>query len=122
MPGASPSSVAAGRRTWPRGWSSARGLGLRRRTPPRLAKVKPATAARGKFYLTYPKKLVREPLIYQMSRKFDLVFNVRSASVSEEIGIIALELDGTPGEIERAVEWFREQGVTVEPIEKNVIE
>ena len=42
-----------------------------------------AGASRGKFYLTYPKKLVKEPLIYQMARKFDLVFNVRSASVSD---------------------------------------
>jgi L-aspartate semialdehyde sulfurtransferase ferredoxin len=93
-----------------------------KRTPPRLANAKPAGAGRGKFYLTYPKKLVKEPLIYQMSRKFDLVFNVRSASVSEEIGIIALELDGRAEEIEAAVDWFRSQGVTVEPIEKNVIE
>jgi ABC-type methionine transport system ATPase subunit len=83
---------------------------------------KPGEVVRGKFYLTYPKPLVKEPLIYQMSRKFDLVFNVRSASVSEEIGIIALELDGRPEEIEAAVGWFREHGVTVEPIEKNVIE
>jgi len=93
-----------------------------KRTPPRLAKAKPAGAGRGKFYLTYPKKLVKEPLIYQMSRKFDLVFNVLSASVSEEVGIIALELDGRAEEIEAAVDWFRSQGVTVEPIEKNVIE
>ena len=94
-----------------------------KRTPPHVAKAKPAGAtARGKFYLTYPKKLVKEPLIYQMTRKFDLVFNVRSASVSEEIGIIALELDGTAEAVEGAVAWFREQGVPVEPIEKNVIE
>jgi L-aspartate semialdehyde sulfurtransferase ferredoxin len=93
-----------------------------KRTPPRLTKSKPGRTARGKFYLTYPKKLVKEPLIYQMSRKFELVFNVRSASVSEEIGIIALELDGAAHEIEAAVDWFRSQGVTVEPIEKNVIE
>jgi ABC-type methionine transport system ATPase subunit len=79
-------------------------------------------AVREKFYLTYPKKLVKEPLIYWVAKKFDLVFNIRSASVSEEIGIIALELDGTAAEIDRAVAWFREQGVTVEPIEKNVIE
>ena len=92
-----------------------------KRTPPRLAKPK-AGMTRGKFYLTYPKKLVKEPLIYQMSKKFDLVFNVRSASVSEEIGIIALELDGVQDEIDTAVAWFREHGVTVEPIEKNVIE
>jgi L-aspartate semialdehyde sulfurtransferase ferredoxin len=93
-----------------------------KRSPSRIAKAKPAQAARWKFYLTYPKKLVKAPLIYQMSRKFDLVFNVRSASISEEIGIIALELDGRPDEIEAAVEWFRGQGVTVEPIEKNIIE
>ena len=79
-------------------------------------------AARTKLYLTYPRKLVKEPLIYLMSQEFELVFNVRSASVSEEIGIIALELDGTEQEIGRAIGWFRDHGVTVEPIEKNVIE
>ena len=93
-----------------------------KRTPGRLSKAKRGGMTRGKFYLTYPKKLVKEPLIYQMARKFDLVFNVRSASVSEFIGIIALELDGRTEIIEAAVEWFRGQGVTVEPIEKNVIE
>jgi len=77
---------------------------------------------RVKLYLTYPKKLVRAPLIWQATRDFDLVFNIRSASVSEEVGIIAIELDGTEGAIEGAIAWLREQGVTVEPIEKNVIE
>jgi ABC-type methionine transport system ATPase subunit len=77
---------------------------------------------RAKLYLTYPKKLVREPLIWRATRDFDLVFNIRSASVSDEIGIIAIELDGAEGAIEGAIAWLREQGVTVEPIEKNVIE
>lgn len=75
-----------------------------------------------KFYLTYPKALVKEPLIYLMTRQFDLAFNVRSASVSDEIGVIALELEGPPDDIVRAVAWLREKGVFVEPIEKNVIE
>ena len=88
---------------------------------------KPTTNAKGtqhraKLYLTYPKTLVREPLIWRATRDFDLVFNIRSASVSDEIGIIALELDGADKEIARAIEWFRAHGVTVEPIEKNVIE
>lgn len=77
---------------------------------------------RVKLYLTYPKPLVKEPLIYLLSHTFDLVFNIRSASVSEEIGIIAIELDGTEEAIERGIAWLREKGVTVEPIEKNVIE
>ena len=88
----------------------------------RLPRAKGGAQTRVKFYMTYPKKLVREPLIYWVSRTFDVITNIRSASVSEEIGIIALELDGSPEAIEGAVEWFREQGVTVEPIEKNVIE
>ena len=93
-----------------------------KRVPARTGRTRRGTVTRAKFYLTYPKGLVKEPLIYQMSKKFDLVFNVRSASVSEEIGIIALELDGVQDEIDTAVAWFREHGVTVEPIEKNVIE
>lgn len=93
-----------------------------KRPPARIGRARKGELTRAKFYLTYPQRLVREPLIYQMSRKFDVVFNVRGASVNEEIGIIALELDGDQAVIEAAVEWLREQGVTVEPIEKNVIE
>jgi hypothetical protein len=79
--------------------------------------------ARTKLYLTYPRALVREPLLCLLARKFDdMVFNIRGASVSEEIGIIAIELDGPDQTIGRAIIWLREQGVTVEPIEKNVIE
>jgi ABC-type methionine transport system ATPase subunit len=80
------------------------------------------TKARVKLYLTYPSRLVREPLIYHLSRTFDLVFNIRQASVNEEIGIIAIELDGAEDSIEQGIAWLRERGVTVEPIEKNVIE
>jgi ABC-type methionine transport system ATPase subunit len=82
-----------------------------------------ARAHRAKLYLTYPKQLVREPLLCLLARKFDdMVFNIRGASVSEEIGIIAIELDGPDETIGRAIIWLREQGVTVEPIEKNIIE
>jgi ABC-type methionine transport system ATPase subunit len=77
---------------------------------------------RVKLYLTYPSRLVREPLIYHLSRTFDLVFNIRQASVNEDIGIIAIELDGAEDSIEQGIAWLRERGVTVEPIEKNVIE
>lgn len=77
---------------------------------------------RSKLYLTYPKTLVREPLIYQVTKSFNLGFNIRSANVSDEIGLIAIELEGPEESIERAILWLRERGVQVEPIEKNVIE
>jgi hypothetical protein len=75
-----------------------------------------------KFYLTYPPTLIKEPIIYLLGKKFDVVTNIRGANVSNEMGLMALELEGSAIEIDRAVEWLRMQGITVEPIEKNVIE
>ena len=63
-----------------------------------------------------------EPILYQLVKKFDLVFNIRGASVSEDMGLVAVEFEGTQEQIERALDWLRHTGVTVEPIEKNIIE
>jgi len=72
--------------------------------------------------LSYPRALIKEPILYQLVKKFDLVFNIRGASVSEEMGLVAVEFEGSRDQIERALVWLRASGVTVEPIEKNVIE
>ena len=75
-----------------------------------------------KIYLTYPMKLVREPLIYWVGQKFKVITNVRSASISEKMGLVALELEGKEEEIDKALQWFRKKGVKVEPIEQDVVE
>ena len=75
-----------------------------------------------RYYLTYPRALIREPILYHLVKKFDLVFNIRGASVSDEMGLVAVEFEGGAEQIERALKWLRQTGVTVEPIEKNVIE
>jgi L-aspartate semialdehyde sulfurtransferase ferredoxin len=77
---------------------------------------------RERYYLSYPRILIKEPILYQLVKKFDLVFNIRGASVSEEMGLVAVEFEGTQEQIERALAWLRQIGVTVEPIEKNIIE
>lgn len=75
-----------------------------------------------KFYLTYPSPLVKEPVLYLLGKKFEVITNIRGANISNDMGLLALEIEGAPEEIDRAVSWLREQGITVEPIEKNVIE
>ncbi len=75
-----------------------------------------------RFYLTYSQEKIKEPIVYHVGHKFRVVTNIRGASISEHVGIMALELEGEQDEIDRAVRWIAEQGVTVEPIEKNVIE
>ncbi|MFN2426316.1 MAG: NIL domain-containing protein [Candidatus Binatia bacterium] len=75
-----------------------------------------------RFYLTYNQERIKEPIIYNAGKKFRVITNIRSASVSDHIGIVGIELDGEPSEIDAAVKWIADQGVKVEPIEKNVIE
>ena len=75
-----------------------------------------------RFYLTYSQDQIKEPLIYTVGQKFRVVTNIRSAAVSDHIGIVGLELDGALDQIDAAVKWIAAQGVKVEPIEKNVIE
>lgn len=75
-----------------------------------------------RYYLSYPRALIKEPILYHLVKKFDLVFSIRGASVSDEMGLVAVEFEGNSDQIERALIWLRQSGVTVEPIEKNVIE
>ena len=77
---------------------------------------------RERYYLSYPRALIKEPILYHLVKKFDLIFSIRGASVSEEMGLVAVEFEGDREQIERALVWLRQTGVTVEPIEKNVIE
>ena len=69
-----------------------------------------------RYWLTFDAKSVRRPLICQMSKKHDLIFDIRSASVTPEMGLMALELTGDPKVIETAVKWLRRQGVQVDPV------
>ncbi|HSD09539.1 MAG TPA: NIL domain-containing protein [Candidatus Binatia bacterium] len=91
----------------------------------KAVRSKPLSSSRSvreKVYLTYPPKLLKEPIIYQLGQKFRVVTNIRGANISAEVGLVALEVDGAESEVSAALRWLAEIGVTVEPIEKNVIE
>ena len=75
-----------------------------------------------RLWLTYPPKLITQPLIWELAQKFKVVTNIRQASVSDTIGIVCLELEGGRSEIKGAISWMEQQGVRVEPVEINVIE
>ncbi|MSU22139.1 MAG: ferredoxin [Pedosphaera sp.] len=75
-----------------------------------------------RLWLMYPPKLITTPLIWQLGDKFKLVTNVRQASVTDEIGIVCLEMEGQRAVIKDAIKWLEGMGVSVEPVEINVIE
>jgi L-aspartate semialdehyde sulfurtransferase ferredoxin len=75
-----------------------------------------------RLWLTYPSRLITRPIIYELGKKFAVVTNIRQASVTEEIGVVSIELDGERQEIQRAIAWLEELGIKVEPVEINTIE
>jgi hypothetical protein len=80
-----------------------------------------ATPTTARVWLTYPTKLIKRPVIWELGHKFALVTNVRQASVSDEVGILCLEIEGAPKEIEAGLKWLRKMGVSAEPVELNAI-
>lgn len=84
--------------------------------------IHPEGPEQRRFWLMYPPRLIQEPLLWTLGHKFKVVTNIRQASVTDEIGIVCLELDGKNAEVKRAIQWLEKLGVSVEPVEINVIE
>jgi L-aspartate semialdehyde sulfurtransferase ferredoxin len=93
-------------------------MGMRAKTP----KTTPNTDQQTRLWLMYPPKLITTPVIWQLARKFPVITNVRQASVTDEIGIVSLELSGKRADVKAAIKWMEKQGIKVEPVEINVIE
>ena len=77
--------------------------------------------ARMRVRLTFPSALIQEPIVYRLVKDFDIVINIRRADVKADHGWVALELEGDEDALERGVAWLKEQGVQVDPIERDVI-
>lgn len=77
-----------------------------------------------RVWLTFGNKgLVETPALWRMASRYpDVSFDIRQASVTAEIGIMAVLFEGETERVEAALQCLSEQGVTVEPIEKNIIE
>lgn len=75
-----------------------------------------------RLWLMYPPRMITTPVIWELSQKFKVITNVRQASVTDEIGIVCLELEGARSDIKAAIKWLERRGINVEPVEINVIE
>ena len=72
------------------------------------------TQMRRQVYLTIPKDITGEPLIFQIGHEFNIITNIKGASISQEMGVVAIELTGESAEIDRALDWLSGKGVEVE--------
>lgn len=113
-------SAAAGKSA---GKPAAKSAGKTGSSPRRRAtsrKSVPTTSRR--LWLSYPPEHIKEPVIWQMSQRFPIVFDIRQASVTDKIGILCLELEGQSKDVEAAITWLRKTGVRVEPVELSALE
>ena len=85
------------------------------------AATKPNTPAQQRLWLMYPPKLIKKPFIWEVAQKFKVITNIRQATITDEIGIVCLELTGTHGEVAKAIKWLVKQGVNVEPVEIGIV-
>lgn len=72
--------------------------------------------ARRHIHLSYPRELVKQPIIYEIGNSFNIITNIRRANVDTEGGWVDLELIGEEEDLEGAIEDLVDKGVSVESV------
>ena len=71
---------------------------------------------------TFVQELIKEPIIWKLAKQFDVVTNIRRADVTDDRGWVILELEGERDDLERGLDWVREQGVRIDPVYEDIVE
>ena len=70
-----------------------------------------------KFFCTFPQNLISVPIVsHTLGEKFGVIPNIRAASITDSVALVAVEIEGEQEAIELSVEYMRERGVQVEEI------
>jgi molybdopterin synthase sulfur carrier subunit len=66
--------------------------------------------------LVFPPDQIKEPAVFTMAKKFDVMPNIRRARVTETVGEMMLELEGTEKNLEAGIKFLESRGIKVEPV------
>ena len=70
--------------------------------------------ARKKVIMHFPRKLLKEPIVYTLGQQFNVATNIHLAEVTEDVGWLKVELEGEPKQIEDGIAWVMSRGIRVE--------
>jgi len=74
-----------------------------------------------KLVLTFPHLKVDKPIVYHLTKDFDLAFNILKARITpEDEGEMVLEISGSDENLKKGLEFMKAEGVIVEPLKKEV--
>ena len=75
-----------------------------------------ATTVKKQVTLVFPPDQIKEPVVFTMAKKFDIIPNIRKARVTETVGEMTLELEGTSSSLEQGIKYLEGRGIKVEPV------
>lgn len=71
-----------------------------------------------KYFCTFPQHLIAEPIVsHTLGAKFGVIPNIRAASITDTMALVAVEIEGEEAAIDESVEYMRERGVKVEEMQ-----
>ena len=77
--------------------------------------------AKRRLVLTFPPKLVEEPITYRLIKDYDLVVNILRAKISpEEEGRLMIELSGEKGALKRGMDYLNRLKVNIQPLARDI--
>ena len=72
--------------------------------------------------LTFPQERIKDPVLFEMAKEFNIMPNIRRAKVTETFGEMVLELDGEEHDLEAGLDSVKAKGIQVELVEGDVLE
>jgi L-aspartate semialdehyde sulfurtransferase ferredoxin len=74
-----------------------------------------------KIVLHFSRDIWDKPIIYRLIKDFNLVLNILKANVlPKRESFMVLEIEGSDGDYRDGIEYLKECGVTIEPIEQDI--
>ncbi|MDD5702679.1 MAG: NIL domain-containing protein [Dehalococcoidales bacterium] len=74
-----------------------------------------------KVVLHFPKRMVDEPILYHLTKDYDLVFNILKASITPEAeGLMVVELKGDQKHYDQGVQYLIDRGVKIQSLSQDV--
>lgn len=75
-----------------------------------------ASLSKKRVTLVFPQDQIKEPAVFTMAKKYDIMPNIRKARVTESVGEMTLELEGTDKNLAEGIKFLESKGIKVEDV------
>jgi ferredoxin len=75
-----------------------------------------------RIVLTFPHKLLDQPIVYKLVKDYNLIFNILQAKITpKEEGLMVLELTGKKEDYAEGIKYLTGLGVKIQPLSQDVM-